>query len=65
MESAFQKTFLPCKIKNENCAYNYKAATKDSSPKSFVHKINNKTRKILEKHAQRIPLPSKQLAERL
>ena len=48
-ESALQKTFLPRKIKNGN----YEAATKGSSPKTGVHKINSKIRKALEKHPRR------------
>ena len=55
-KSALRKTFLPCKIKNEKCTQNYEAATKASSPKAAVSKLNNKTIKILEKHPQKSSL---------
>ena len=62
-ESALQKTFLPSRIKNKKCTSNYEAATKHSSTKTAVHKINSKIRKIFEKHPRRSPLPPKQQTE--
>ena len=49
-KNALQKSFLPCNIKIKNMLKISEAATKGSSPKVAIHKINNKRSKILEKH---------------